>query len=328
MSFFRVNINRPLDPQQFTDRLVLMALLGFGVAGFVLQGWAEGVRAGLAAYLSWALCREIDPDHPVTANLTALVGGGLALAMQTDAGVLFVMLLVVKVMVGSSGLSAARWEAGALGLGAVVFAGTLNGWWAGLTMAAALFFDTWTSPSTPASHRWIAGAVGLGASVFYALLGSPESLWRSHLGAVVIAALCLAYSRFGLARRLAITAVAAGLPSAGLLLGMVSDAGYWRGPVLEYVLLAGGLVVGTTLCSMWVKVESSTDQTDKRISPERVRVARCLVVAFLMVSWASGSPVSVTEGIAPAAPLWAAVILVGLVQLARWAGMRMKRNGS
>ena len=316
---FRVSITRPLDPQQFTDRLALFALFGFGAAGFILGGWAEGVRAGLAAYLSWALCREIDPDHPVSANLAALAGGALALALETHAGVLFVMLLVVKVLVGGSGLSPAGWEAAALGLGAVVFAGTLNGWWAGMAMAVALFLDTWTYPLAPDSHRWIAGAVGVGASIFYALLGMPDPQWRAYVGAVVMAALCLAYGRSTPVRRLATTAVVAGLPAGARLVGMVDDAGFWQGSVLEYALLAGGLAMGAVLCLTRIGVASPTDHADHTISPLRVRLARCLVVAFLVVSWASASSGSVTEMIAPAAPLWAAVILVGFVQLARRA---------
>lgn len=325
MFSFRVSITRPLDPQRFTDRLALMALFGFGVAGFILDGWAEGVRAGLAAYLSWALCREIDPDHPVSANLAALAGGALALVLETHAGVLFVMLLVVKVMVGSSGLSPARWEAGALGLGAVVFAGTMNGWWAGLAMAAALFLDTWTYPFASDVHRWIAAGVGVGASVFYALLGSPEPVWRSYVGTAVMAALCLAYGRSRPMRRLAICAVVAGLPAAPLV-GMVGDAGFWQGAVLEYVLLAGGLAAGIALCLMRIEVVSPTDHADHSISAQRVRLARCLVIAFLVLSWASGSTGSVTEAIAPAAPLWAAVILVGSFQLVRRAGVGRNRN--
>ena len=326
MPRFRVSVTRPLDPERFTDRLALLALFGFGAAGFILGGWAEGVRAGLAAYLSWALCREIDPDHPVSANLTALAGGGLALFLETHAGVLFVMLLVVKVMVGGSGLSPARWEAGALGLGAVVFAGTLNGWWAGLAMATALFLDTGTRPPAPASHRWIAGGVGLGASVFYALLGMPAPEWLSHVGTVVMAALVLAYSRSGPARRLAITSVVAFIPAGARVVGMANDAGFWQGSVLEYALLAAGLVLGATLCWMQIQVKSPTDHADHPISGQRVRLARCLVVAFLVISWASGSGGSVTEAIAPAAPLWAAVILVGLVELARRAVAGMKRK--
>ena len=70
----------------------------------------RGVESGLAAYLCWALSREIDPDYPVSANLAALAGGGLALWLDSHAGVLFVMLLVIKVMVGSSGLAPARWK--------------------------------------------------------------------------------------------------------------------------------------------------------------------------------------------------------------------------
>ena len=80
MPSFRVSVTRPLDLDRFTDRLAMAALFAFGAAGYLWGGWAEAVRSGLAAYLSWALCREIDPDHPVTANLAAVAAAAMVLS--------------------------------------------------------------------------------------------------------------------------------------------------------------------------------------------------------------------------------------------------------
>lgn len=322
MPAFRVSVTRPLDLEQFTDRVAMGSLFVFGAAGYWLGGWPEAVRAGLAAYLTWALTRELDPDHPVSANLAALAGGGLGLAVETHAGVLFVMLLVVKVMVGSSGLPPASWEAGVLGMGSIVFAGTQTGWWAGMAMAAALFLDTQMHPGAPVLHRWIAASVSVGASVFYLFLGDPDSWWWAQVAAVAAAGLILVYGGFRLERRVVLALVAAGLPSAVALGVQVVDLGVGGGSPLAYVLLGGGVLCGVALVTIRSEVESPTDHADHPISSERVAMARWWLAAFVGVAWASAPAVSVAEAVEPAAPLWAVLILVGGRQLMRRTARR------
>ena len=312
MSAFRVSVTRPLDLGRFTDRLALVSLFGFGVAGYLLGGWAEGIQSGLAAYLNWGLTREVDPDHPMSANLAALVGGSLALMLDIHAGVLFVMLLVVKVLVGSSGLSPARWEAGVLGVGAIVFAGTQIGWWVGLAMAVALYLDTEESPFAPIAHRWVAGGVAIGASLFYLFLGNPDSWWWGHVAAAGAAGWPLLWRRISLRKRVLLALMVAGLPAAAALVIKIADRGLGDGHPLVYLLLGSGLVVGPALGAIRSDIKSFTDQAHERISAERVSMARWLVTALSFVAWASASQLSVAEAVEPAAPLWAALTLVGL----------------
>ena len=335
MRTFRVSVNRPLDLGRPSDRLALAALFAFGAGGYVVGGWAEGVEAGLAAYLTWAVARELDPDYPVSANLSALAGGGLALALDTHAGVLFVMLLVVKVMVGSSGLPPATWEAGVLGLVAVVFAGTQTGWWAGMAMAAALFLDTAVHPSASPAHRWIAGAVGVGASLFYLFLGDHDLWWSVHVPAVTAAGLVLsvrtayfaeAHGRFVTRKRMLFPLWLAGGPAGIQLIDRVADLGPGDGSRLVYLLLVAGSALGVAVGFIRTKVESPTDHADHNISSERVDIARCLMVAFVIVAWASGSGESVTEAVGPAAPLLAMIVLIALRGLWQRARPRITRT--
>lgn len=335
MPTFRVSVTRPLDLGRFSDRLALAALFSFGAGGYLVGGWADGVEAGLAAYLTWAVARELDPDYPVSANLSALAGGALALALDTHAGVLFVMLLVVKVMVGSSGLPPASWEAGVLGLGAVVFAGTQTGWWAGMAMAAALFLDTVVHPSAPPSHRWIAGAVGLGASLFYFFLGSHDPWWSVHVTAVTAAGLVLSMwtacsgevrGRFGMRTRMLFPLWLAGFPTGVQLIDRVVDLGPGNGSRLVFLLAVAGSVLGLAVGFTRTKVDSPTDQADHSISSERVDIARCLVVAFVIVAWASASGESVTEAVGPAVPLMAMMVLIAFRELWQRAGPRIRRR--
>ncbi|MCE2527814.1 MAG: hypothetical protein J4G00_09820 [Actinomycetia bacterium] len=317
MPAFRVSVTRPLDLEQFTDRVAMTCLFLFGAAGYWWSGWPEAVQAGLAAYLSWALTRELDPDHPISANLAALAGGGLALAMDTHAGVLFVMLLVVKVTVGSSGLSPALWEAAVLGSGAIVFAGTLTGWWAAMAMAAALALDTWMEPAASASHRWVALGVCLGASVFYVVVGDVDTEWLVYPALVIVAGSLLVFAKFDLSRRAFVRPATIALPAvlALLLAGSPED-----GSLPAYLLLGGGLSFGIALGAIRADVKSPTDHADYPISWKRVNMARWLVTVFVIVAWASVENTSVTAAVEPVAPLWAVLILVGLREVMRRIG--------
>lgn len=326
MPSFRVSVTRPLDLDRFTDRLAMGSLFAFGAAGYLRGGWAEAVQAGLAAYLSWALCREIDPDHPVTANLAAVAGGALALALQTHAGVLFVMLLAVKVMVGGSGLSPVRWEAGVLGAAAMVFAGTPAGWWAALATAAALFLDTAMQPPAAPVHRFVAGGLALGASVVHLMLAGPGPWWWIHAAAVAAAALVLSYTRFDLYKR---SRIALGAPAAAALataIVRVAGEGAGAGPWWMYLLMGGGLVSGAALSFLRTAVVSPTDHAEHPIPAERVETARLLAAAFLVVSCFSVSGGGLAGAAEPAAPLWAALILVGVREAVHRAGRRTPGN--
>lgn len=74
---------RPLVPSLPSNRLAaggfVVATLGARLLG---RSWREALEVGGAAFLAWATARELDPDHPGTANaalpvaaLVALPGG-------------------------------------------------------------------------------------------------------------------------------------------------------------------------------------------------------------------------------------------------------------
>lgn len=77
-------LGRPVDPRFPTNKAIaILALLSF--VGGAIWGWFEfgalgpaasrGAQAGLAVFLSWALGRELDPDH----NISAFVAAALVL---------------------------------------------------------------------------------------------------------------------------------------------------------------------------------------------------------------------------------------------------------
>ena len=317
MPTFRVSINRPLDLEKFTDRLALGSLFVFGVAGYWQGGWPEAVQAGLAAYLCWALCREIDPDHPGAANLGALSGGTLSLALETDAGVMLVVLLSIKVLVGGSGLSPARWEAALLGAASMVFAGTPTGWWAAMVMSAALLLDTSIAPVARSEHRYLAAAVVMGASVVYLLLTDADPWWWASLVSVVVAGLIVSYFNLNLNHRLMFALVVASVPALARIIAQAGQGNLDAGPWWVYGWAAGCLVFGLAAAISTTEVQTSTDHAKTLISSERVRIARFLLVALLVVSWAFGSDGDLVAATETAAPIGAALIWVGVGELLR-----------
>jgi hypothetical protein len=77
-------LGRPIDPNYPTNRAIVALTVVVMVAAIVVRllmgtAWLAsarwGIGAGLAVFLAWALARELDPDH----DLSAFVGAGLML---------------------------------------------------------------------------------------------------------------------------------------------------------------------------------------------------------------------------------------------------------
>lgn len=76
-------LNRPIDPRYATNlAILLLASLIGSVSGLGMLGageslaaaFGEGFYVGAAIFFSWAICREVDPDH----EYSAFVAAGLA----------------------------------------------------------------------------------------------------------------------------------------------------------------------------------------------------------------------------------------------------------
>lgn len=74
---------RPLDPSVPSNRFALIGIVaGAALAKVAGRGWVQAAGVGVAGLAAWAAARELDPDHPETANaalpvaaLAALLGG-------------------------------------------------------------------------------------------------------------------------------------------------------------------------------------------------------------------------------------------------------------
>jgi hypothetical protein len=108
----RSGITRGFDLSYPSNRFVLVATPALGmVAGLITLiaggGWSAGIRngfaAGGAAFLAWALARELHPDHPGVAALAALVAPLGVLRGGPDLLAAAVVLLGARVVAGTTG---------------------------------------------------------------------------------------------------------------------------------------------------------------------------------------------------------------------------------
>jgi hypothetical protein len=194
----------PIDPSYATNRAIAALALVATIAGAILRllsgaallesvWWGIGV--GFVAFLTWALGRELDPDH----DLSAFVGVGLVLVgllfLDTPSMLLILWLLLVLRLVNRTvGLPARPLDSlTVLGLGAWL---TWQGYWmVGLTTAAAFLLNGLLSPPLRvhlfASGLTFVATVVLSLYTGYAAMESSVTM-PVLVSSVVMAALFLA----------------------------------------------------------------------------------------------------------------------------------------
>ncbi|MFT2719327.1 hypothetical protein ACMT4L_04920 [Deinococcus sp. A31D244] len=71
---------RPLDFSYPSNRVAAAGSAGAALLALAFgRPWAQAAGVGGAAFLAWATARELDPDHPVTANAALPVAAAVAL---------------------------------------------------------------------------------------------------------------------------------------------------------------------------------------------------------------------------------------------------------
>jgi len=150
------SVGRAIDPHYPTNRaIVLLALVVFlvGTALRLLEGGAWGASLGwglgaaVSVFLAWALGRELDPDHPLSAFVAAgLALAGLFLFHLPELLPLFWMLVLLRIVDRSVGLPARIWDSlGLLALGA--WLGWQGTWIYGPITAVAFLLDAVLPPT-------------------------------------------------------------------------------------------------------------------------------------------------------------------------------------
>ncbi|MEL4304385.1 hypothetical protein [Methanococcoides sp. LMO-2] len=152
MDRYRItSINRSLDPDYPTNRLILLicliviiisSLFNFASNKDVIAAAIYGLKAGISVFLVWAISREIDPDHEIAAFVPVILS--LIPAMIYGIQPLLAMywiLLISRIVNRSTGSKAGILDI----MAALLIAAYLSHeifWIFGILTAAALFIDS------------------------------------------------------------------------------------------------------------------------------------------------------------------------------------------
>ncbi|MBC8122660.1 MAG: efflux RND transporter permease subunit [Gemmatimonadaceae bacterium] len=188
------SIGRPIDPNYPTNRAIALLALAVAVGGTVVSAfrggeWPQsitfGLGAGFAVFLAWALCRELDPDHDLSAFLAAaLVIAGLFVWGLPDTVALFWLLLAVRVVNRSTGLPPTIFDSlSVLGLG--LWLNFSQHWGFGVVAAVAFFLDARLVRGEP--RQLLFAGASLVAAVLTALGARDMPITLSPVFALTIA---------------------------------------------------------------------------------------------------------------------------------------------
>lgn len=172
------SIGRTIDPQYPTNRAIAIITILVVLGGTVFQrlsggGWGAsvlwGINAGLTVFLTWALCRELDPDHPMGAFVAAALALVASLVWDLpELGVILWLVVMTRVVNRTAGPPAGVLDA----LGLLGLAGWLSlqgDWQYGVMTALALFLDSQLPER--ARRQLLFALVAVGVTVGAALLG-------------------------------------------------------------------------------------------------------------------------------------------------------------
>ena len=173
------HLGRVLDPRYPSNIFVVMAAAVLGGLALLIGGWSPEpdwggpVAVGLATFLAWAAGRELDPDRPTTAMVTAVLGGLVALGYPSAApGALFLLVVAARILVRTTGL-APLWTDLAANLAiAAWLAQSVAGWVGGMALAFAVARDTGLKDPAPARSLWWAGAMAVAVTLVASVSGA------------------------------------------------------------------------------------------------------------------------------------------------------------
>jgi hypothetical protein len=104
---------------------------------------ADGVLAGGAGFLAWAMARELDPDHPVSAGVAAIIAPVLLVAGPANLLVMAVLLISVRMVAGATGRVATPIDLLLLGLAAALICLRVGGGGVAAVAATAPALSAW-----------------------------------------------------------------------------------------------------------------------------------------------------------------------------------------
>ena len=143
---FKSHLGRSMDFRARSN-LVLIAFVLMG-AGIALVLWLNGepgevFLAPVLIFLTWALVREIDPDHDWSALVSAVFAGAWVLAGGAVPSALAVtgLLIGARIVTCTTGRRLLTTDLAAVGVYGIAIGFTVEGWAAGFGIALAIYLD-------------------------------------------------------------------------------------------------------------------------------------------------------------------------------------------
>ena len=143
---FRSHVARSFDPSSPSNRLlfglVAVALIASAVV-VLTDGPTEAWLAPVYLFLSWALVRELDPDHESTAVIAGIGSAVWVLAGFDSSAWLAVagLMLAGRLLVNTTGRRPLMTDLIGLAAFAVAISFSIVGWVAGFGIALAMYID-------------------------------------------------------------------------------------------------------------------------------------------------------------------------------------------
>lgn len=166
----RTHLGRHMDLSLLSNRLIIGLTAISGVAAAVLW-WLSNDGPGVLwtpvhVFVTWALIRELDPDHPATAIIGALAAGFWVLAGFEIVGALAVggLAVAARLVSNTTGRRPLLSDLIVVGVGAAAISFTAVGWVAGFGLAIAIYVDDRMTDEQTAHAPVIAALAALGAS--------------------------------------------------------------------------------------------------------------------------------------------------------------------
>lgn len=199
------SIGRPLEPAYPTNKAVLILMPLAAILGAAIS-WMQGetgilllqqaVTFLLVVFASWALARELDPDHDLAAFISMSVAVLVVLFVESP-GILvvFATLGLVRIVNRSTGLVAQKTDSVIIMLLTIGVIYATQSPLFGAVAALAFILDG--TLKKPLRHQWILALICLGGTVVYMVdhdiglsrLTVPDSLleWLALLFLLIFA---------------------------------------------------------------------------------------------------------------------------------------------
>jgi len=174
------NLGRTFDLRLNSNRWLFVASGMAGLIALIASGdLGLAVGVGGSGFLAWVAARELDPDHPATANL-AVVAAPLAVWQLGRPSLLAVYLLAVtaRVLLRSTGLPPKRGDVVVHLVAGVIAAASGLPAVAAIGLGVGFLLDTRLPPPAPlAQRRFALALIGLAAVV--GLIRFPDLAWTA-----------------------------------------------------------------------------------------------------------------------------------------------------